>query len=460
MLPVRKSANKSLIDYYCCPDGLADFELTGPLSPDTGYFRFGQNTICYGRCASGFRASGADAVLYDAIDDATAHDLTVGLPFDPTDIIDNLRLERYANEHHGALSQWKRSLKNAYYFLRPLMHVKVRRCVQRAHLNGWRNISFPRWPVDTTVEDLCEKLLRLSMEAAGVDRVPFIWFWPDGAQGCVAMTHDIETESGKTFCSELMSIDKSFGIRASFQVVPEGRYQVSAGFLQDIRKEGFEVNIQDLNHDGHLFRDREEFLRRAEKINEYGKSYDAKGFRAAVLYRNLAWYDALQFSYDMSVPNVAHLDPQRGGCCTVMPYFVGDILEIPLTTTQDYMLFHLLNDYSLDLWKVETELILTKNGLLTFLVHPDYIIEKRARDIYRGLLSFLRQLREERNIWFALPGEIDRWWRTRSRMRVVNRGGEYRVEGRGSEHAKLAFAKVVGDHLEYEVDTQQSPRYS
>src|SRR2546425_12755629 len=35
------------------------------------------------------------------------------------------------------------------------------------------------------------------------------------------------------------------------------------------------------------------------------------------------WFDALDFSYDMSVPNVAHLDPQRGGCCTVMPYFVG-----------------------------------------------------------------------------------------------------------------------------------------
>jgi hypothetical protein len=28
----------------------------------------------------------------------------------------------------------------------------------------------------------------------------------------------------------------------------------------------------------------------------------------------------LCFAYDMSIPNVAHLDPQRGGCCTIMPF--------------------------------------------------------------------------------------------------------------------------------------------
>ena len=64
------------------------------------------------------------------------------------------------------------------------------------------------------------------------------------------------------------------------------------------------------------------------------------------MYREQQWFDAFDFSYDMSVPNVAHLEPQRGGCCTVMPYFVGDLLELPLTTVQDYSLFHILNDYS------------------------------------------------------------------------------------------------------------------
>jgi hypothetical protein len=62
-----------------------------------------------------------------------------------------------------------------------------------------------------------------------------------------------------------------------------------------------------------------------------------EGFRAAVLYRNPDWYDALTVAYDMSIPNVAQLDPQRGGCCTIFPYFIGNILEIPVTATQDYL---------------------------------------------------------------------------------------------------------------------------
>jgi len=445
--------NTALVDHYRCPDSFADFELKGQLSDDSGYFRFGPDTICYGRSASGFRTSRADGRLYDALGDVTTDGSNVLLPFDPTDVINNLRLERYANHYkHSALDRWKQSLRNAYYVLRPLMHVNVRRHVQRAHLNGWQNLCFPHWPVDTTVEELCEQLLLLSMKAKGVDTVPFVWFWPDGAQSCVAMTHDVETERGKAFCSELMDIDDSFGIKASIQVVPEGSYNVSAAFIKGIRDRGFDVNIQDLNHDGHLFRNREEFLVRAQRINEYGKAYEAKGFRAAVLYRNLDWYDALEFSFDMSVPNVAHLDPQRGGCCTVMPYFVGDILEIPLTTTQDYMLFHLLNDYSLDLWKAQTELIMEKNGLVSFIVHPDYIIDKKAQGIYRDLLSFLRQLRGEKGIWVAIAGEIDHWWRARSKMRLVDHDGKWRIEGPGAERAKLAFARVVGDRLEYEVE--------
>ena len=307
-----------------------------------------------------------------------------------------------------------------------------------------------------TVENLNERLLLCSMKAKGVDSVPFVWFWPRGAQSCVVLAHDVEAERGQSFCTELMNIDDSFGVKASFQLVPEGRHKISAALVQAIRDRKFEVNIQDLNHDGHLFRDKEEFLRRAEKINRYGEIYGAKGFRSAVLYRNQDWYDALHFSFDMSVPNAAHLDPQRGGCCTVMPYFVGDVLEIPLTTTQDYMLFHLLGDYSLDLWKMQTEAILRKNGLVSFLVHPDYVIEKRARNVYRALLSFLQQLRSSERLWFALPGEVDQWWRLRREMRVVERDGQWGIEGPGAERAKLAFAKLAGDHIEYEVATPHS----
>ena len=444
--------NTALLDFYLCPEQFVDFELSGRLSPEAGYFRFGQNT-CYGRSASGYRASRLDPTLYDALNDVVVHGSKPSLPFDPTEVIDNLRLERYANRNgQGALTRWERSLKAIYYFLRPFIHVKHRRYLQRTRLIGWRDRIFPRWPVDTSVEDLCGRLLLLSMKAKRIDRVPFIWFWPDGAQSCITMTHDVESEKGREFCTELMDVDESFGIKSSFQVVPQGRYEVSPAFVQAIRSRGFEINVQDLNHDGDLFRNRTEFRRRATRINEFAEQYHISGFRAAVLYRNLDWYDALQFSFDMSVPNVAHLDPQKGGCCTVMPYFFGETLEIPVTTTQDYMLFYLLNDYSLELWKEQISLIVARNGLASFIVHPDYVIEQKARGLYRDLLAFICQLEREQRIWIAVPGEIDGWWRSRRDMRIVGQANNWRIVGKNAEHAKLAFARIVGDELKYEVE--------
>ena len=58
-----------------------------------------------------------------------------------------------------------------------------------------------------------------------------------------------------------------------------------------------------------------------------------------------------------------------------MPYFVGKILELPLTTIQDYSLFHILGDYSINLWKQQIDIIREKNGLASFITHPDYLTE-------------------------------------------------------------------------------------
>jgi hypothetical protein len=216
---------------------------------------------------------------------------------------------------------------------------------------------------------------------------------------------------------------------------------------------GFEIIVHDLNHDGRLFDNREEFLRRAKLINQYAQEFGAKGFRAAVLYRKPEWFDAFEIAFDMSVPNVAHLDPQRGGCCTVMPFFIGDILELPVTTVQDYTLFHILDEYSINLWKTQIDLVLKKHGFLSFIVHPDYVVEENALRIYEGLLGYLRELCCEMSIWSALPGEVDSWWRSRNKMSVVKDGHSWRIEGDDTGRAVLAFATNVDGTLRYELES-------
>lgn len=443
--------DRAFLDYYRCPEMYGEFCLQGKPSSPAGYFRFGSDAIGYGQLSSGACAATVSGQLYDAMQGVEISKSTPSLPFDPTSIIDNLRFERYVNGNVSG--KWnkhlKAILKDSYYAVRPNLPIFVRKFIQRISLNGWDRKPFPEWPVDHSVEQFCRRLLALSMQAKGVDRLPFIWFWPEGYSGCAIMTHDVETSSGLSFIASMMDIEDSHDVKSSFQIIPEKRYQAPQSLLTQICARGCEVNVHDLNHDGHLFRERSEFVRRVKQINNYRRGFGALGFRSGVLYRNLDWYNDLEFAYDMSVPNVAHLDPQPGGCCTVMPYFIGKILELPLTTIQDYSLFHILGDYSIELWKRQIALILEENGLLSFNIHPDYVIPPRAREVYVKLLEYLSELRSRGSVWTALPGEVDRWWRQRTKMKLVTRDDTWVIEGPGKERARIAYAVLKGDEVRY-----------
>jgi hypothetical protein len=331
------------------------------------------------------------------------------------------------------------------------MPVSVRKHLQRLHLSGWHRISFPQWPVDFSVENLMRSAMELALRSGCVDRIPFVWFWPDGAPSATIVTHDVEGRAGQRFCDSLMDIDDSFDVKSSFQIVPEDRYKTTRRMFDRLRTRGFEANIHDLNHDGHLFDSPQQFRRRAARISQYARTFESRGFRTGGMYREQDWFDALDISYDMSVPNVAHMEPQRGGCCTVMPYFNGSIVELPLTTIQDYSLFHILRDYSTALWQKQIGLIESRHGLISILTHPDYLVEKRARAVYRELLEYVRQLRDCGRTWLALPGEVDNWWRNRSAMTVVRDGDSWRVEGPDRERARVAYAVLRDDQLAYQV---------
>jgi hypothetical protein len=219
-----------------------------------------------------------------------------------------------------------------------------------------------------------------------------------------------------------------------------------------VRRMGFEANLHDLNHDGFLFHSKAEFLRRAALINQYARQFECRGFRSGSMYREQEWFDAFDFSFDMSVPSVAHLEPQRGGCCTVMPYFIGRILELPLTTIQDYSLFHILGDYSIRIWADQIRRILERHGLISFITHPDYLAEPGARSVYRNLLNHLSDLRKAHHIWFAPPGGVNDWWRDRQHMVLVREGCSWRITGHGSSRARVAWAALDGERVVYEVE--------
>jgi len=447
-------ASRLLSEYFRCSADLAEFSTFGPPSPQSGYFRLGPEAICYGSCTAVIPARSAIGPLQDVRELVVVDEGSVRLPFDPVHVISNLRFERYLEPHlAGDFTPLRNSLlRRLYYSLRPLLPDASRRYLQSLYYRYQSLSSFPRWPVDRSVEELFEQLLILAIRSRNLSRVPFIWFWPDALSSCVILTHDVETSAGVEFCPRMMDLADSFGIKSSFQIVPEERYPMPESLLNTMRARGFEVNLHDLNHDGNLFAHPAEFSSRARRINDHARRLGAQGFRSGCLYRNIDWYDAFEFSFDMSVPNVARLDPQQGGCCTVMPFCAGKILELPLTTTQDYVLFYILKQHSIKLWQEQFRLIHEKHGLTSFLIHPDYVRGNCEREVYMDLLAYLRDQRSSGEAWIALPSQVATWWRLRSKMRLAMRDGSWKIEGEGSERAVLAFAVLDGDTLKYEVE--------
>src|SRR5262249_31587899 len=111
------------------------------------------------------------------------------------------------------------------------------------------------------------------------------------------------------------------------------------------------------------------------------------------------------------------------------------------------------------------ELIRRRNGLISFITHPDYLTTEAARSVYRQLLAYLAELREDERVWIATPGEVNDWWRQRAQFRIVEAGTRWRVVGAGSERARIGYAEEHMGQIALSIQGQElcsekSPRAS
>src|SRR5438552_3234328 len=146
-----------------------------------------------------------------------------------------------------------------YYTFKPFIPYRIRIGVRRWFALRSRERLADIWPI-----------------MPGSDVPPSGWpGWPDGKKFAVVLTHDVEEQSGLAKCRQLMQLDLELGFRTSFNFVPEGNYQVPGELREELKRNGFEVGIHDLHHDGKLYRDRRGFARKAERINRYVKEWGA-----------------------------------------------------------------------------------------------------------------------------------------------------------------------------------------
>src|SRR5262249_18349236 len=159
--------------------------------------------------SSGVATDVAGSGEFDALKHIRCDAKTIQLPFDFADIVENLRRERYQAPIARRFEKIAASkpIHKLYYFFRSGLPFRMRRRLQRLYFRDWAGLPFPAWPVDFTVDNLHEELVRLLLTASGAKKLPFIWFWPEGAPSCLIMTHDVETSAGRDFTGKLIDLD-------------------------------------------------------------------------------------------------------------------------------------------------------------------------------------------------------------------------------------------------------------
>src|SRR5579862_9643134 len=117
--------NQALLDYYKCPEEFGEIEPPKELSGERGFFQFGPGNLCYGRCETAKAASQASGPLFDVRGAIEIDGGAVRLPFGLTEIVDNLRTERYVRlgDASTLLDMFNRLKHDLYYSLRPWMPV-------------------------------------------------------------------------------------------------------------------------------------------------------------------------------------------------------------------------------------------------------------------------------------------------------------------------------------------------
>jgi len=371
-----------------------------------------------------------------------------GVPLEEYDkAIEDLLFERYRQQSDSRLTR-------IYYVIRPLIVRRLQILLRRTRARFLQRPS-PLWPIEGELEYLKRRVLRSYMDRR--KKIPFVWFWPSGKEFAFVITHDVEGRKGLENIPRICELEKKYGFKSCWNFVPE-RYTFKVGLLDELVSSGFEVGIHGLKHDGKLFDSRRVFDGRMRRIKEYAVEWNVVGFRSPATHRNPSWMENIPFEYDSSFPDTDPYQPQPGGCLSVFPFFIGDLVELPITLAQDHTLFAILKHKDICTWKKKIDWIKKMNGMVLVIVHPDYVESRGGRgrgdsypiEYYEELLQYVKS---KESCWHGLPREAAHWWRRREASEITTGGnGEGALKGPAAKEGVVARIRLVDNQVAFELN--------
>jgi peptidoglycan/xylan/chitin deacetylase (PgdA/CDA1 family) len=347
----------------------------------------------------------------------------------------DLREERYRPRSE------RRSLPmKVYYGVKPLMPRALQLALRRRYAKRQARVEFPRWPVEPILVERERAALRAALERRGEEAIPTIAPWPEGHRFAAILTHDVEGPAGVARVRRIMELEKRHGFRSSWNFVGDW-YPIEEGLFDHIRAEGFEIGLHGIKHDCKLFESRANFEAELPQIHRRLAEWDAVGFRAPATHRNPLWQEELGAAYDSSFPDTDPFEPLAGGCCSILPFFLGEMVELPITLVQDHTLWEILRQDTIDLWTQKSDWIAANGGLINPIIHPDYLDTPARLRMYE---EFLEYLAAQPDCWHALPMEVAAWWRQRRDLRLVDDADDPRIDGECADRARVQWWRADG----------------
>ena len=297
-------------------------------------------------------------------------------------------------------------LSNFYYTLKPLIPRSWQIVLRRQIILRRRKSYSHIWPID-------EKSANPPKDWSG---------WPDNKRFALVLTHDVDTLKGHEKCHHLIALEESLGFRSSFNFVPE-RYKVDQTLRNNLLNKGFEVGVHGLKHDGRLFASRRIFQQRAIRINHYLKEWGSSGFTSPSMHHRLDWMHELKIRHATSTFDTDPFEPQPDGVGTIFPFWVqrhsnqSGYVELPYTLPQDFTLFVILKEKTIDTWKHKLDWIAKKGGMALLNSHPDYMnfdgkklgIEDYPVEYYEEFLNYIKTKYKDQ-YWHVLPKKMAHFW--------------------------------------------------
>ena len=131
----------------------------------------------------------------------------------------------------------------------------------------------------------------------------------------------------------------------------------------------------------------------------------------------------LNIAYSVSTFDTDPFEPQANGVKTVFPIKLGasDVVELPYSMPQDFTLFILMREKSIDIWLRKLDWIAERGGMVLLNTHPDYMCfnggkcstEEYPVELYEKLLSHIRE-NYQKQYWLTLAEEAAEYYKSSS----------------------------------------------